>query len=71
MGSVRDWTNSTPKWLKSMPNLLQVIINDDSLEEGGVTANNSTLHIAYRFIQRVFMIFLHARCKTTMMIGRQ
>ena len=31
-------------------NGFQVIINDDFLEEGSVTADNSTLRIAYRFI---------------------
>ena len=30
-----------------------VIINDDFLEEGGVTADNSTLRIAYRFISNL------------------
>ena len=31
----------------------QVIINDDFLEEGGVTANYSTLRIAYRIISNL------------------
>ena len=31
------------------PNSFQVIINDDFLEEESVTADHSTLHIAYTF----------------------
>ena len=34
-------------------NGFRVIINDDFLEEGGVTADNSTLRIAYRFISNL------------------
>ena len=31
--------NSSPKWLNSAPKCFYVIINDDFLEEGGVTAD--------------------------------
>ena len=38
------WLNCVPKWLSS---------HDDFLEEGGVTANYSTLRIAYRLISNL------------------
>ena len=44
--------NPSPKWLILRRNGFQVIINDDFLEEGGVTANNSSLRTAYRFYIR-------------------
>ena len=34
-------------------NGFRVIINDDCLERGSVTADNSTLRIAYRFISNL------------------
>ena len=40
-------------------NGFQVIINDDFLEEGGgggVTVDNSTLRIAYRFISNLWQL---------------
>ena len=41
LNSKPKWLNFTPKWLSS---------HHKSLKRGSVTADNSTLRIAYRFI---------------------